>query len=247
MHQPLRLNKFIAQSKHPELGKISRRGADRLISEGRVKVNGKVVNHLGIFVHPGRDHVRVDDVLIRLEQEHFYFILNKPKNIIVSKADDMGRQTVFDLLGKVGQRVVPVGRLDFNSEGLLLFSSDGWLVNRLTHPKYKVKKTYHVKVSGCLSQAQMDHFRNGLILDGRRTAPAIIEFLRTTGKNSWYKVIIHEGRQRQIRRMFETVNHNVLKLKRLLYGPISLKGLKPGQFRRLTEVEIKRLYEVVGR
>jgi pseudouridine synthase len=245
MEKTIRLNKFLAQCKIPELGKISRRGADQLISAGKVKVNGKVVTTLGLLVDPGKDFVRVNDKHVKPDQTHIHLILNKPKKFIVSRADEAGRPTVFDLLGKEGGRLVAAGRLDYNSEGLLLFTTDGWLINRLTHPKFKIQKIYHVKVKEKLTYDEVKRFQEGIVLDGKKTMPAGLKFLWATGKNCWYEVSLHEGRQRQIRRMFEALGHFVLKLKRISYGPLTLQGLMPGQYRKLSPREVDLLYWTV--
>ena len=247
MKKSIRLNKFLAQCKISELGKISRRSADQLILAGKVKVNGKVVTTLGLLVDPEKDFIRVNDKHVKPDQTHIHLILNKPKKFIVSRVDEAGRPTVFNLLGKDGNRVVSVGRLDYNSEGLLLFTTDGWLINRLTHPKFKIQKIYQVKVKEKLTYDEVKHFQEGIVLDGKKTIPAGLKFLWATGKNCWYKVLLCEGRQRQIRRMFEALGHFVLKLKRISYGPLNLRGLMLGQYRQLDPREVETLYALVGK
>ncbi len=230
-------------------GVASRRAAETMILEGRVTLNGRVVTELGTKADLATDHVKVDGKLLRLPSVHRYVLMNKPRGVVVTRDDPEGRPTVFALLrNRVGERVVAVGRLDTDSEGLLLLTNDGALVQKLTHPSGGCRKEYEVKVSGIPTPAQLDRLRRGITLDdGVRTAPAAMEVVETTperngaGGNAWLRVILGEGRSRQIRRMFAAVGHPVSKLRRVAIGPIRDKALKPGGFRDLEPGEVAAL------
>jgi len=233
----IRLQKFLADA-----GIASRREGERLIQAGRVEVNGRVVTALGVRVEPERDQVRVDGRRVRSVERRAYYLLNKPKGTITSASDPEGRPTVVELLQGVRERVFPVGRLDWSSEGLLILTNDGDLAYRLTHPANHVAKVYRVKVKGSVEEDDLRTLRRGLVLDGRRTLPARVE--RISGQaNSWLEVTLYEGRKNQIRRMLDRLGHRVQKLKRIAIGPIRDRALKPGEWRRLTPDEIRRLRE----
>jgi len=233
----VRLQKFLADA-----GIASRREGERLIQGGRVEVNGRVVTTLGTRVAPDRDRVSVDGRRVRPTGRRAYYLLNKPKGMITSSSDPEGRPTVVELLQGVRERVFPVGRLDWNSEGLLILTNDGELTYRLTHPANHVPKVYRVKVSGALEEEDLKALRRGLVLDGRRTLPARVDRI-SAQTNSWLEVTLYEGRKNQIRRMLERLGHRVQKLKRIAIGPIRDRALKPGEWRRLTPEEIRRLRE----
>jgi len=233
----IRLQKFLADA-----GVASRREGERLIQSGRVEVNGQVVTELGVRVEPDRDQVRVDGRRVRAAGKRAYYLLNKPKGIITSASDPEGRPTVVELLQGVRERVFPVGRLDWSSEGLLILTNDGDLAYRLTHPANHVPKVYRVKVRGSVGDEELRAVRRGLLLDGRRTLPARVERISSQA-NSWLEVTLYEGRKNQIRRMFDRLGHRVQKLKRIAIGPIRDRALKPGEWRRLTPAEIRRLLE----
>ena len=233
----IRLQKFLADA-----GVASRREGERLIQSGRVEVNGRVVTELGVRVEPDRDQVRVDGRRVRAAGKRAYYLLNKPKGIITSASDPEGRPTVVELLQGVRERVFPVGRLDWSSEGLLILTNDGALAYRLTHPANHVPKVYRVKVKGSLGEEDLRAVRRGLVLEGRRTLPARVERISSQA-NSWLEVTLYEGRKNQIRRMFDRLGHRVQKLKRIAIGPIRDRALKPGEWRRLTPEEIRRLLE----
>jgi len=230
-------------------GVASRREAERMILEGRVTVNGHKVTELGVKADPAKDHVKVDGKLLRIAVARRYVLMNKPKGLIVTREDPAGIPTVFDLLkGRVGERVVAVGRLDVDSEGLLLLTDDGALVHKLTHPSGGCRKEYEVKVSGVPTPPQLEKLRRGVRLpDGIRTAPAGIELTDTTpekdgvGGNAWLRVTLGEGRSRQIRRMFDLVGHPVAKLRRVAIGPLRDPKLPPGAFRDLSAEEVAAL------
>jgi len=233
----IRLQKFLADA-----GIASRREGERLIQAGRVEVNGRTSTLLGVRVDPARDQVRVDGRRVRTTGGRVYYLLNKPKGIITSSSDPQGRPTVIELLQGVRERVFPVGRLDWNSEGLLILTNDGDLAYRLTHPSNHVAKVYRVKVRGTVGDADIQALRRGLVLDGRKTLPTKIT--RISGQsNSWLEVTLYEGRKNQIKRMFDRLGHRVQKLKRISIGPIHDRALKPGEWRRLSPEEIRRLQE----
>jgi pseudouridine synthase len=233
----VRLQKFLAHA-----GVASRREAERLIQEGRVELNGSVVGDLGRRLDPRRDAVRVDGRRIRAAARRVYYLLFKPRGVITSAADPQGRPTVIELLSEVRERVYPVGRLDWNSEGLLILTNDGDLAQRLTHPSNHVPKTYRVKVKGAVAEEVLARLRRGLVLDGRRTLPARVTRI-SSQSNTWLEVVLHEGRQNQIRKAFDRLGHRVQKLRRIAIGPIRDRLLKPGEWRRLTPEEIRLLRE----
>jgi pseudouridine synthase len=234
-----RLQKIIAAA-----GIASRRKAEELITSGHVAVNGKVVTELGTKADPEKDHIRVNGKLLHGAQRQVYLVLNKPKGYVTTAHDPEGRPTVMSLVKGVGSRVYPVGRLDYASEGLLLMTNDGDLAHKLMKAASHVPKTYVVKVSGKPSEDGIAKLRGGLSIatdDGKRvrTSPAKIRIVKE-GANPWYEVTLIEGRNRQIRRMFEEVGHHVEKIKRVKYGPLAL-DVPPGEFRSLTLQEVARL------
>ena len=234
-----RLQKIIAAA-----GIASRRKAEELISSGRVAVNGKVVTELGTKADLEHDHIRVNGKLLQGAQRHVYLLLNKPKGYVTTAHDPEGRPTVMNLVKGVGSRVYPVGRLDYASEGLLLMTNDGDLAHKLMKAASHVPKTYVVKVSGKPAEEAIAKLRGGLSIatdEGKRvrTSPAKIRIVKESA-NPWYEVTLIEGRNRQIRRMFEEVGHHVEKIKRVKYGPLAL-DVPPGEFRSLTLQEIAKL------
>jgi pseudouridine synthase len=232
-----RLQKFLADA-----GVASRREGERLIQAGRVEVNGRTTTTLGVRVDPERDQVRVDGRPVRPVGRKVYYLLNKPKGVITSASDPEGRPTVVELLQGVRERIFPVGRLDWGSEGLLILTNDGDLAYRLTRPANHVAKVYRVKVKGAVDESVLKSLRRGMVLDGRRTLPSRVE--RISGQtNSWLEVTLYEGRRNQIRRMFDRLGHRVQKLKRIAIGPLRDRALKPGEWRRLTTDEIRCLQE----
>jgi len=235
-----RLQKLIAAA-----GIASRRHAEELITAGLVSVNGKTVTELGAKADPETDHIKVKGRLINpllAQHENVYVLLNKPKGYLTSMADPEGRPLVTDLLPGALGRLHPVGRLDFNTEGLLLLTNDGDFTNRITAAKNQIAKVYQAKVKGVPTEKAVERLRRGIaISDDERTARAGVRKLRESKTNSWYEVVLHEGRNQQVRRMFDAVGHSVIKLVRTRIGDLEEKNLKPGSWRRLTEKEVKRL------
>jgi 23S rRNA pseudouridine2605 synthase len=231
-----RLQKIISAA-----GITSRRAAEDLILEGRVRVNGKVVSELGSKADPGKDHIKVDGKLINPRQPQTYIMLNKPPGYVTTMSDPEKRPTVQDLLKGVRIRVYPVGRLDFNTEGMLLLTNDGDFAHLVTHPSHELPKTYLVKVKGQLDDATLEKLAKGVYLDDGKTAPAKIRKVRKEEANSWIEIAIHEGRKRQVRRMMDRVGHSVIRLKRVKIGPLSLGDLPVGAYRHLIAEEVKTL------
>lgn len=259
-----RLQKIIAAA-----GIASRRHAEEMIQQGRVSVNGQIVTALGTKADPEHDHIRVNGKLLHGPQRHVYLVLNKPKGYVTTVTDPEGRPTIMELVPRVAARVYPAGRLDYNSEGLLLLTNDGPLVERLTHASSHLPKTYLVKVSGQPAPDDIERLRRGVVLPPVRksrplapkpgdrkvgqprraeksvkTAPAQIKIVREA-ENPWYEVTLIEGRNRQIRRMFEQVGHHVEKIRRVKYGPLEL-DVEPGKYRELTIAEVARLKRAVN-
>ncbi|UII54689.1 rRNA pseudouridine synthase [Cytobacillus spongiae] len=231
-----RLQKVIAHA-----GFASRRKAEELIVEGRVKVNGKVVKELGVKVSPS-DRVVVDGIPVERE-EPVYFMFYKPRGVISSVKDDKGRKVVTDFFENIEQRIYPVGRLDFDTSGLLLLTNDGEFANLLMHPKNEIEKVYVAKVKGIPSRENMKLLERGIKLEDGKTAPAKTKLLSMDKKKQTaiVELTIHEGKNRQVRRMFEAIGHEVMKLKRERYGFLTLKGLTPGEIRELSPHEVKQL------
>jgi 23S rRNA pseudouridine2605 synthase len=236
----VRLQKMIAGS-----GLSSRRKAETLIAAGRVTVNGKVVTELGTKVDPERDHVKVDGRHLTGAQPFVYLMLNKPKNVMSTLDDPGGRDTVKDFLHGVSVRVFPVGRLDFDSEGLMLLTNNGELAQALLHPRYHVPKTYLIKVKRVLTDDEIAQLQQGVQLEDGMTSPAIVKKVKKAEQNSWLEITIREGRKHQVKRMLEAVGHPVIKLMRIRMGPLSLGDLGSGEFRFLTDREANALRELV--
>lgn len=228
-------------------GIASRRQAEKLICEGRVTVNGTVVVRPGTRVEWGEDAVRVDNRLIKGSESKVTVILNKPKRVVTTSHDPRGRPTTARLVRTVKARIFPVGRLDYHTEGLLILTNDGELAQSLQHPRHGIPKTYHTKIKGLPSQQTLTRLRSGVMLDGRRTAPAKVKKAGSTGTNTWLEITITEGRNRQVRRMCAAVGHPVMKLKRIQYGPVRLGNLKAGSYRHMTPSEMKRIQEYLNR
>jgi 23S rRNA pseudouridine2605 synthase len=236
-----RLQKILSHA-----GIASRRQAEQIIQEGRVIVNGKTVTELGSKADLERDHIRVDGRLIHAPRRMVYIALNKPNNTVTTVTDPQRRATVMELLHGVKERVYPVGRLDYHSEGLLLLTNDGEIANAVMSAATHLPKTYVVKVNGRLTADQEQKFREGVPLSGRRTQPAGLKVVRDA-ENPWYEVKLYEGRNNQIRLMFKHFGRLVEKLKRVSIGPLELGPLKTGQFRYLAGPEVEKLKRAIER
>jgi len=235
----MRLQKYLAMS-----GVASRRASEKLIAEGHVAVNGQVITEMGVQVDEAADRVTVDGEPVYLEEEKHYLAYYKPVGEVTTVSDPEGRATVMDKFRDYPVRLYPVGRLDFDSEGLLLLTNDGDMMQRLLHPSHEVEKAYLAKVSNRVPEEALRRLRSGVQLDGRLTSPASVRLIRYEAFDTVVLVTIHEGRNRQVRRMFEAVGHQVVSLKRVGFGPISLGDLPRGQWRQLTPVEIRKLKEL---
>lgn len=236
-----RLQKFMA-----EAGVASRRACEELIRQGRVTVNGETAS-LGRSVEPEQDRVELDGKPVQKEQRRTVILLYKPRGVVSTSSDPEGRRTVQDYFREIPERLYNVGRLDLNSEGLLLMTNDGALANRLTHPRYGVEKTYYAVCDGRLTASEAAKLTNGIELEDGVTAPARVDAVRTTQRgDTSFLITIHEGRNRQIRRMLEAVGHRTLRLKRERFGPLSLGALAPGEWRKLSDEEIKKLENALG-
>lgn len=217
-----------------------------MVIEGRVTVNGKVVDELGFKADSSKDHIKVDGKrLVRFEPK-IALLLNKPRGYVSTVKDPEGRPTVMDLLKNVKWRVYPVGRLDFDAEGLLLLSNDGDLTNLLSHPKSSIPRTYLVKTKGILEEERLTRLKRGVMLEDGKAQAVSVRILIQKEKNSWIQVVVTEGRNHLVKRMFSVIGHPVLKLKRVGFGPIQLRDLPIGQFRYLTREEIERVKATKG-
>lgn len=228
----MRINKFIAA-----YSEYSRRKADELIQKGRVLLNGKPLETMGIDIDPDKDIIKIDNKIISAKSEKIYLALYKPKGYITTRKDEKNRPTVMDLLPKI-PNLKPVGRLDENTEGLLLVSNDGEFINYFTHPRFEREKEYIAKVKGRLLPQDRQKIELGMIVEGRKTYPAQIEIIEQSEDETFLRITIHEGRNRQIRKMFDSLNHPVKYLKRIRIGNITLGNLQKGTHRHLTKQEI---------
>ncbi len=225
-----------------EAGIASRRAAEDLIVAGRVRVNGNIVNKLGTQVDPELDRIEVDERPLPGREHKVYYLFHKPENVMVTRQDPQRRPTIYDYLKDIPERINPVGRLDFDSEGLLLLTNDGDLHLRMTHPRHKVPKTYHVKVTGEVSQKAQDQMRKGMAIgEDQITMPCSVRVLKKNPHNVWLEVVLWEGKNRQVRRMIEALGHNVLRLVRVAAGSLHLGDLPKGKWRELTPQEIRDL------
>lgn len=233
-----RLQKILSQA-----GVASRRASEQLMLEGRVTVNGTAVRELGSKADPTSDDIRVDGRRIKLPDRFRYVLLNKPAGYVTTRSDPQRRPTVIDLLGGVREYVYPVGRLDFDSEGLLLLTNDGDLAARLTHPSHGVARVYEVRVLGVPDAHDIERLSRGVTIDGRRTEAAQVQLVPSgrDAQHATLRITIHEGRNRQVRRMFDAVGHPVDSLRRVAIGPLRDTRLKPGQWRDLSDSEVAAL------
>jgi pseudouridine synthase len=231
----IRLNKFLAHS-----GIASRRKCDQHISDGLVKVNGKVVVRLATLVNPDEDTVHFMDQKVILKKRYIYILLNKPRKVVTTVDDEFNRKTVLDLLN-ISERIYPVGRLDYETSGALLMTDDGELTNSLLHPSYKMSKKYRVLIDRKLKPIDLHKFKTGIMLDGKKTLPCKIEEIRVINNASFLEIELKEGRNRQIRRMFEALAYEVEELDRFSFAGLNTQGLVRGEWRRLTEIEVEKL------
>lgn len=232
----MRIAKFMAQA-----GVASRRKSEELIAAGKVRLNGALVTEPGTQIDPQRDEVSVSGRRVSAPEEKVYIMLNKPVGCVSTCTDDRGRTTVLDYISGVDARIYPVGRLDFTTEGLLLLTNDGELAYRLTHPSHEVPKRYFAVVDSLLTTPQAQELEKGVFIEGGKTAPARVKILRSSPERTELTIIIHEGRNRQVRRMFEAIDKNVVFLKRISIGDLNLGELRRGEYRFLSEEEIAYL------
>jgi len=237
----VRLNKFLSHC-----GIASRREADKMIAAGKVRVNGETIQILGCKIDTEEDKVEVNGKILKEDKDFKYLLLNKPSGYLVTMKDPFQRPTIMDLLPSLGRRVFPVGRLDFESDGLLLLTNDGELAYRLMHPKYNIKKIYLIEVKGEPDSPSILKLEKGIYLDRKKTAPAKITRVASGSKCSRFKIEIYEGKNREVRRLFETIGHSVLKLRRIKFAGLSIDKLKKGHWRYLNSEEVFRLKRKVG-
>lgn len=232
-----RLQKIISLS-----GYCSRRKAEELIEKGKVKVNGEIIREQGLKVDY-TDYIEVEGNPINSKEDKVYYLLNKPRGVVSTTTDDKGRKTVVDLI-KTNKRIYPVGRLDYDTTGLIILTNDGELTNYLIHPKNKVEKVYVAKVKGLITKEDLSKLCNGVIIDGKKTSKAMAKTLRVDKRtnSSIVKLIIHEGKNHQVKKMFDAIGYQVLKLKRESISFLTLDGLKSGEYRELSIKEVKKLY-----
>ena len=236
----IRLQKILSGA-----GVASRRAAERLMAEGRVTVNGEVARELGTRADPEHDDIRVDGRAVRRDTRRVYLVLNKPRGYVTTRSDPEGRPTVLDLVPGRRDYVYPVGRLDYDSEGLLILTNDGDLAAALTHPSHEVAREYHARVRGIPDAHAIRRLARGVVLDGRKTAPAEVALIASAvgqhADQALLSITLHEGRTRQVRRMCEVVGHPVVRLRRVRFGPLAAPDLKPGMCRPLTASEVDAL------
>jgi pseudouridine synthase len=222
-------------------GIASRREAERMVLEGRVTVNGKVIDTLGFKADPLKDHIKVNGKRLVRFEPNVTLLLNKPRGYVSTVRDPEDRPTVMDFLKGVKQRIYPVGRLDIDAEGLLLLTNDGDLAYLLSHPRYSVPRTYLAKVSGVPDERDLNRLKRGVSLEDGKAKAVSVSILRLSEKNSWIRIVVTEGRNHLVKRMLFAIGHSVLKLKRIEFGPLRLGTLSPGQFRHITSEELSRL------
>ena len=232
----MRLQKYLASC-----GVASRRNAEQMILDGRVSVNGEIVRVLGTQLDELSDTVQVDGCIVRPETEKHYLAYNKPVGEVTTVSEPEGRATVMDRFRDYPVRLFPVGRLDYDSEGLLLLTNDGDLMNKVLHPSFEIQKSYLTKVSNNVSDQEIRMLRKGVIIDGKLTSPAEVRLIRHDTFSTDLLITIHEGRNRQVRKMIEAVGHQVVRLKRVRFGPVQLGDLPSGMWRKLTDEEIQKL------
>jgi len=239
LKEGIRLQKFLAMN-----GISSRRKAEEIIKSGRVRVDGVVVTEMGVRIDPNTQKIHCDNQLLDPagEQEAVYILLNKPRGYVTTASDPQGRPIVTSLLKNVKQRVYPVGRLDLDTEGALLMTNDGELAHKILHPKFETNKTYEALVEGMPSRRKINSLRKGIVIEGKKTWPAMVTLVKQKEQTSLFRITVHEGRKRQIRKMFRAISHPVLRLKRTAYGRLTLGSLKSGSYRFLSLNEVKKIF-----
>lgn len=236
----MQLNKFLALC-----GFASRRKANQFIAEKRVKVNGHFIDHFGFVVNPQKDRIEVDNKVVRLPQRQVYILLNKPGGVITTADDPRGRRTVLDLV-PVRERIFPVGRLDLDTEGVLLLTNDGYLTHRLAHPKFEIEKVYQTRVKGQMDQNAVSKLRSGVFIGPGVRVNGEVQIIKKERDQTLIEIRIHEGKKRQIKRMMKAVGHPVIHLRRTCFAGLTAQGLAKGDWRELKEKEIRSLYRAAG-
>lgn len=235
----MRLQKYLANA-----GVASRRSAEKMIGEGRVAVNGDIVREMGVQIDENYDVVEVDGEIIKNTEKKYYIMLNKPAGFVTTVSDDKGRPTVMELVSDISARIYPVGRLDYDTEGLLILTNDGDLTYKITHPKHDIAKTYVAEVTGNVTMDTILQLRRGVVIDGQKTSPAEVEVVGATQYGTKVEITIHEGRNRQVRKMFEALGCIVKKLKRTKEAGLTLGHLPLGKWRKLSESEVNMLKKI---
>lgn len=240
MNEEIRLQKYLAGC-----GIASRRKAEEIITQGRVTVDGQVVTAMGVQINPSQQEIRLDGKIVTPNDDLLYVLLNKPPGYVTTMSDPQGRPIVTSLLHGIKARLFPVGRLDLDTEGALLLTNDGELAQKMQHPSHEVTKTYEAQVIGLPSEKALQQLERGILLEGKKTAPAsltVIARANKANKTTSIRITIHEGRKRQVKKMFQAIGHPVLHLKRLAYGHLFLQGLASGKYRFLTPADLKKIF-----
>lgn len=235
----MRLQKYLSNA-----GVASRRSAEKMIGEGRVAVNGDIVREMGVQIDENYDVIEVDGEVVKNTEKKYYIMLNKPAGFVTTVSDDKGRPTVMELVSDISARIYPVGRLDYDTEGLLILTNDGDLTYKITHPKHDISKTYVAEVTGNITMDTILQLRRGVVIDGQKTSPAEVEVVGATQYGTKVEITIHEGRNRQVRKMFETLGCIVKKLKRTKEAGLILGHLPLGKWRKLSDSEVNMLKKI---
>ncbi|HBG21292.1 MAG TPA: pseudouridine synthase [Desulfobulbaceae bacterium] len=237
MNEPIRLQKYLAQC-----GIASRRKAEELIAAGKVSIDGQVTTEMGVVITPGLQKITCMGRMVEERERFASYLLNKPKGYVTTLADPQGRPVVTELLKEVGVRLFPVGRLDLDTEGALILTNDGSLAQKIQHPSHETNKTYEALVRGIPDDHDIRLLQGGILLEGKRTSPAKLKMLNRQGANCLMEIIIHEGRKRQVKKMFSHIGHPVLQLKRTAYGKLQLGSLQTGRYRQLNSADLKKIF-----
>lgn len=237
MSETIRLQKYLAGC-----GIASRRKAEEIIAQGRITVDGEVVTAMGVQVNPARQEIRLDGKVVTPHDDLLYVLLNKPQGYVTTLSDPQGRPIVTSLLHGINARLFPVGRLDLDTEGALILTNDGELAQKIQHPSHEVTKTYEAQVLGLPSEKTLQKLEHGILLEGKKTAPAKVMIISRQTGTTTLRITIHEGRKRQVRKMFQAIGHPVFHLKRIAYGHLFLQGLLTGKYRILTPEDLKKIF-----